>query len=74
MKCADDWQVVCRGADGDYREVGADDSGVGALIEEPRAQPFGSQVVSMSAFDALNGEREIPGGQPSVRKLPERDQ
>jgi hypothetical protein len=54
MECANHWQVLSTGADGDYREARADDSGVGALIEEHRAQPLGSEVISMSAFDALN--------------------
>ena len=54
MECANHWQVPREGGGGDNGEGRADYSCIGALIEDRRAQPFGSQVVSMSAFDALN--------------------
>jgi len=40
-------QVLSKEPMGDYREARADDLGRSALIEDHRAQPFGSQVVSM---------------------------
>ena len=54
MECANDWQVLAAGGAGDNGEARADDSGIGALIEDHRAQALGSQAVSMSAFDALD--------------------
>ena len=42
------------GGAGDNGEARADDSGIGALIEDHRAQALGSQAVSMSAFDTLD--------------------
>ena len=54
MECANHWQVLRAGGAGDNGEARADDSGIGALIEDHRAQPLGGQAVSMSAFDALN--------------------
>ena len=53
MECANHWQVLRAGGAGDNREARADDSGIGALIEN-RAQALGSQAVSMSAFDTLD--------------------
>ena len=54
MEGANHWQVLAAGGAGDNREARADDSGIGALIEDHRAQALGSQAISMSAFDALN--------------------
>ena len=54
MECANHWQVLAAGGAGDNGEARADDSGIGALIEDHRAQALGSQPVSMSAFDTLD--------------------
>ena len=54
MEGANHWQVLAAGGAGDNGEARTDDSGIGALIEDDRAQALGSQAVSMGAFDALN--------------------
>ena len=54
MECANHWQILAAGGAGDNGEARADDSGIGALIEDHCAQALGGQAVSMSAFDALN--------------------
>jgi hypothetical protein len=54
MECANHWQVLRAGGARDNGEARADDSGIGALIEDHGAQALGSQAVSMSAFDTLD--------------------
>ena len=54
MEGASHGQVLAAGGAGDNGEARTDDSGIGALIENHRAQALGSQAVSMSTLDALN--------------------
>ena len=65
MECANHWQLLRAGGAGDNREARADDSGIGALIEDHRAQ--GSSMISVDEFDGYEGSSSVKHGGSMLR-------